>query len=86
MRLLLREAARLRQANIGRSFKVRWVIATVFAINNFITSMFCTAFAPITAVLINSYVNLEEIWTTILLQVLVIEYFVIGVGVNYLID
>jgi len=61
-------------------------MVAVFASNNFITSMFCTTFAPITAVLVNSYVDLAEIWATILLQIIVIEFFVIGVFVNYLND
>lgn len=73
--------------NIGKIFLIeRWVIVTLFALNNFITSMFCTAFAPITAVIVSSYVNLDGIWTTILLQVFVIEFFLLGIFVNSLND
>lgn len=56
----------------------------MFALRQITGSMFMTAMSPITGVMIESYVDLDPIWCTILLMTLTIMYVPTNIPANYL--
>jgi len=66
--------------------KYRWVVCSVFAMRMIIGSMFMTALAPISIIMVNTYQDLSTFMTTFILMILTIMYIPFNFPSNYAVD